>query len=186
MAAPSQRQCHGAGRDAQLTDLGKEQARDLQGRTAALGGVEVLVVSPMRRAIQTGLLAFEEQVARGLPVVATEAAHEIAGRHTCDCRLPLADLAAQFPTVDFSGVGSEEDPFWGDGRSVNKEGGKRVFFCGGGGGAEPPLGHILQHALFPLERPSAAIETTSAHAPTGPRLVPRRQCCPEHARTMPT
>jgi len=104
--------------DAVLTPVGEQQARDLQPRTARLFP-EVMVVSPMRRATQTGLLAFAAHVAGGekasLPVVACESAHEIAGKHTCDKRLPKAQLAKLFPEVDYALVGSEEDPFWGDG-----------------------------------------------------------------------
>lgn len=109
--------------DAELTPLGEQQARDLRPRTAGLRP-ELLVVSPMRRAIATALLAFEDhvsgRVAEGaapwrLPVLALEACHEHAGRHTCDKRLPTAELAARYPAVDFSLLEAPEDPFWGDG-----------------------------------------------------------------------
>jgi hypothetical protein len=53
--------------------------------------------------------------ANRMPVVALEAAHEIAGKHTCDKRLSKTALRAAFPLVDFGLVDSEEDPFWGDG-----------------------------------------------------------------------
>jgi hypothetical protein len=41
--------------------VGEQQARDLQARTATVDP-QVLIVSPMRRAMQTGLLAFEPHV----------------------------------------------------------------------------------------------------------------------------
>ena len=44
--------------DALLTDKGEGQARTLQARTTAMATPQMLVVSPMRRATQTGLLAF--------------------------------------------------------------------------------------------------------------------------------
>lgn len=102
--------------DAELTDCGVSQAEALRPRTTHLG-VDLLVVSPLRRATTTGLLAFESHVARGLPVLAHELLHETAGRHTCDRRLPRSALAAAFPSVDYSLLLDEADPLWGDGAS---------------------------------------------------------------------
>jgi broad specificity phosphatase PhoE len=104
-------------RDAELTSKGEQQARALQSRANALSP-ELMVTSPMRRATQTGLLAFDKHVAAGkLPVVAHEGAHEIGGKHTCDKRLSVTALKARFPAVDYSFVADEEDPLWLDGRT---------------------------------------------------------------------
>ena len=79
--------------DATLTPKGEEQARSLQQQVAGLAP-ELLIVSPMRRATQTGLLAFQQHVqSGGLKALALELCHERAGRHTCDkvalpCRSP--------------------------------------------------------------------------------------------------
>lgn len=101
--------------DAELNEKGRGQATALQTATASLAP-ELLVVSPMRRATLTGLLAFEAHIERGeLPVVAHEFCHERAGRHTCDKRLPKAELAALYPKVSYDLVEGEEDPYWGDG-----------------------------------------------------------------------
>lgn len=101
--------------DAELTELGRSQAVALQPSTASLRP-DLLVVSTMRRAIQTGLLAFADQVGAGtLPVLAIELCHEIAGKHTCDKRRSRSELAAAFSAVSFSEVADEEDPYWGDG-----------------------------------------------------------------------
>jgi broad specificity phosphatase PhoE len=109
--------------DAELTPLGEQQARDLRASTVKLLP-ELLIVSPMRRAVSTGLIAFDDHVngrlpgvSTRLPVVALEACHEHAGRHTCDKRLPTLDLAARYPEVDFSLLEHAEDPFWGDGET---------------------------------------------------------------------
>merc|ERR1740121_494891 len=70
----------------------------------------------MRRATQTALIAFERHIASGaLGVVAHDLCHERAGKHTCDRRLPKAQLQAAFPSVDYALVEEEEDPYWGDG-----------------------------------------------------------------------
>lgn len=101
--------------DAQLTAQGEAEAAALQTRANALTP-EVLVVSPMRRATQTALIAFRHHIgSKGLPVVACELAHEISGKVTWDKRLSVAALRQAFPEVDYSQITSEEDPYWGDG-----------------------------------------------------------------------
>mmetsp|Transcript_61616 Transcript_61616/g.201104 ORF Transcript_61616/g.201104 Transcript_61616/m.201104 type:complete len:297 (-) Transcript_61616:49-939(-) len=99
--------------DPELTARGTDQARALQDRATALSDVEVIIVSPMRRATQTALIGFERAVAKGVPVLAHELCHETGGKHTCDKRKSVTDLKAEFPQVDYSqGVESEEDPYW--------------------------------------------------------------------------
>jgi len=101
--------------DALLTPKGEGQARELQARTVDLAP-QLLVVSPMRRATATGILAFEKHVAdKSLPVIAHELCHETGGKHTCDKRLKKADLAALYPMIDYSLIEDEEDPLWRDG-----------------------------------------------------------------------
>jgi broad specificity phosphatase PhoE len=110
--------------DAQLTDEGERQAAALQDQCCALqAGLSLLVVSPMRRALKTGLIAFDQvqknrdsEGGARLQVIAHEACHEIGGFHTCDRRLPRAELQKAYPQVDFSLIADEEDPLWGDGR----------------------------------------------------------------------
>jgi len=97
--------------DAVLTPKGESQARELVGNVDAHQPA-LIVTSPLRRAVQTALLAFPAP--RAQKVLAVELCHEIGGKHTCDKRLPKSDLARQFPEVDFSQL-TEEDPFWGDG-----------------------------------------------------------------------
>jgi broad specificity phosphatase PhoE len=94
--------------DAQLTTVGESQAKELVGKVAS---PDLIVVSPLRRAVQTALLAFPAPRAK---VLAVELCHEIGGKHTCDKRLSKSELARQFPEVDFALL-SEEDPLWGDG-----------------------------------------------------------------------
>eukprot|EP00746_Dinoflagellata_sp_MGD_P121275 gnl/MRDRNA2_/MRDRNA2_56503_c0_seq1.p1 gnl/MRDRNA2_/MRDRNA2_56503_c0~~gnl/MRDRNA2_/MRDRNA2_56503_c0_seq1.p1 ORF type:complete len:271 (-),score=69.92 gnl/MRDRNA2_/MRDRNA2_56503_c0_seq1:102-914(-) len=100
--------------DAELTEKGKKEAEALQARTYAFMP-DVLVVSPMRRATQTGLVAFAAHLEKGLKVEACELCHERGGKHTCDKRLNVSLLKLQFPAVDYSFLEFEEDPFWKDG-----------------------------------------------------------------------
>ena len=88
--------------DALLTPAGEAQARALQPRTQPLSP-QLLVVSPLRRATQTGLLAFETHVQAGrLPVIAHEGCHERGGKHTCDRRLARSVLASAYPSVSYA------------------------------------------------------------------------------------
>lgn len=102
--------------DAELTDKGEDEARALLEHTEPHLKPQLLIVSPLRRATVTGLLAFEPHVKRGgLRVMAHELCHERAGRHTCDKRLAKSKLQALYPAVDYSQLEAEEDPFWADG-----------------------------------------------------------------------
>jgi broad specificity phosphatase PhoE len=119
--------------DAPLTEVGRTQAKALRATTAALHPT-LLVVSPLQRAVQTALLAFgppapppphshghghEPPHGHGhMRWVGSEMVREVSGRHVCDRRRPLADIHADFPTIDFSAVASEEDEPWD---AVNRE-----------------------------------------------------------------
>jgi broad specificity phosphatase PhoE len=104
--------------DAELTPKGISEAEQLQARVALMkeGIPELMVVSPLRRSTQTGLIAFNARVESGaLKTVAHELCHEQGGRHTCDKRLSRTALQAGFPAVDYSMLADEEDPLWADG-----------------------------------------------------------------------
>lgn len=109
--------------DPKLTEVGVKEAMDLQAAGAQLCSdasgqpVQLIVTSTMRRATQTALIAFDSAVSEGVPVLATDMCHEIAGKHTCDKRLDILSLSQQFPDVVYYAklAGGEEDPYWGDG-----------------------------------------------------------------------
>ena len=91
--------------DAELTGVGRAQALALAPRFASLPAPPtLLVVSPMRRATLTGLIALQD----ALPpprVIACELCHETGGKYTCDKRLSKAELFLLYPTVDYSEIG---------------------------------------------------------------------------------
>jgi len=125
--------------DALLTPKGEEQAIALQDYVVLnCQPVSLLVLSPMRRATQTGLLAFTKLIQEGienrdsdLKIIAKEEAHERSFPHTCDKRLDLKDLKTYFYEkeplkygdmltnagleIDYSEILSESDPYWGNG-----------------------------------------------------------------------
>jgi len=98
--------------DAKLTPLGESQcARLAQEQTRALGGVDLLVTSPLTRCVQTALLSFPAQLDAGLPLVALESVRETVN-FVCDRRRPISEIAADFPEVDFSQCMHDEDQVW--------------------------------------------------------------------------
>ena len=99
--------------DADLTPLGREQAAAAR---AALGaraaGAELLVASPLSRALETAQLVFPELAAAGDgKFVCVEELREWSGQLVNARRRSRAELRAKFPACDFSGV-PEEDETW--------------------------------------------------------------------------
>jgi len=101
--------------DARITELGREQARGLNARLGAAGTMdrfEVVLTSPLSRALQTMEVAFEGCSAKR---VAVEGCRERLGVNPCDRRRSLAELRERFPGVDFDeamGECSEHDALW--------------------------------------------------------------------------
>ena len=69
--------------DPSLTPLGEEQSGKLQKTFPHHDSVELLVSSPIRRALYTTLIGFESDVQRGLKVIALPDVQETSD-HPCD------------------------------------------------------------------------------------------------------
>ncbi|KAL8390206.1 hypothetical protein RB595_009343 [Gaeumannomyces hyphopodioides] len=104
--------------DPDITELGKEQSRTLcKHLQETLPGkleVDLIIVSPMRRCIQTaqiglGFLIDPPPGGRKVPVVAHAGWQENSTK-PCDTGSPLEALEKEFPFVDFSSV----DPVFPD------------------------------------------------------------------------
>lgn len=104
-------------RDARLTPEGLRQAAALRRRLNETQAAppDVVVVSPLHRAIQTASLAFAAHPRR---FVATELARERIAYHTCDWRSPRAALAAEYAHVDFGLVEHDDDVMWAEAKEV--------------------------------------------------------------------
>ncbi len=92
-------------RDAALTDLGHAQARAIAPGIRKLTGVEVVVVTPLTRAIQTMRHAFADHPA---PRVVLDL-HREHQWSFCDIGQPPATLAQAFPDLSFDHL---PDPWW--------------------------------------------------------------------------
>lgn len=86
--------------DPPLTEIGRQQARALQ-PYARTTNPELVVVSPMARALKTSNIAYEHLIGT-VPFIAHEGCKEKSHGNACDYRRPTAEAATDFPNVDFS------------------------------------------------------------------------------------
>jgi broad specificity phosphatase PhoE len=108
--------------DAELTHEGREQARAAAAKLASrqqlgpgegggLAHLELIVCSPLSRAVETASLVFGEHAERGVPFVSYEGLREWNGYLLNAQRRPRVHLAQRFPHVDFSAI-PESDESW--------------------------------------------------------------------------
>ena len=88
----------------------------------------LIATSPLNRAIQTSLIAFESLIGKA-SFVAHEMIREESGVHICDKRLPVSHHKAEYPQVDFSlMMAKEEDPIFSETQRESKEQvGERIY-----------------------------------------------------------
>jgi broad specificity phosphatase PhoE len=104
--------------DARLTPHGEAQCTSLKAniRGDTVWGFEkplnldLVVVSPLTRTLQTAVLSLGDPTSPGAPpFIATELCRERVADYMCDGRRNLSELKAEFPGVDFSLITDEED-----------------------------------------------------------------------------
>ena len=136
--------------DAPLTDKGRDQCSNQRlalmaaaesdgegydggGRGGYLNGVELIVVSPLVRALETACITFQDHLPSSTTTnnhqhqdevkwIAHEGIREELGLLLCNQRRPLRETISEFPHVDFSllqqhqeeydGYDEDEDIFW--------------------------------------------------------------------------
>jgi broad specificity phosphatase PhoE len=92
--------------DPQLTAAGKDQARRLQQDFPFYGSISLILASPIKRALYTALIGFDEQIRRrGLKVVAMPDLQPTSDR-LCDTGVSRHEVAREFEgkPVDLSWV----------------------------------------------------------------------------------
>jgi broad specificity phosphatase PhoE len=92
-------------RDARLTDLGQRQAAALGAELGSAPGIDLVVISPLTRAIQTAVAAFAASPAPRL----IHHLHRERLDHYCDVGRPPEELAREFPGLAFDHL---PDPWW--------------------------------------------------------------------------
>ncbi|KXX78243.1 Phosphoglycerate mutase-like protein 1 [Madurella mycetomatis] len=99
--------------DPSLTDRGRRQAAELREHLKTHlpsdRKVQLIVVSPMRRAIQTCLIALDWLAGKGVKIE-PDARWQENYPKPCDTGTPISDLATEFPEIDFIGL----DPVYPD------------------------------------------------------------------------
>ena len=102
--------------DPALTRRGEEQARELAAAVRDSGrSFDVVVTSPLRRAMQTAKLAFGHLEADGCEFVVSPLHTESGRRYRAQQGRSRSTLRSEFPTWDFSGlvsVGPEASLTW--------------------------------------------------------------------------
>jgi broad specificity phosphatase PhoE len=101
--------------DSPLTELGRAQCAEQ--RQAVVDEYDLtpqlVIVSPLHRALQTAQITFQDSLDADIPFVAHEACREELGILTCNRRRPLSETKRDFPNIDFSLMDSgEEDTLW--------------------------------------------------------------------------
>ena len=94
--------------DAPLTDVGRQQAAGLVPQAAGVT-LDVVIVSPLVRAIETATIGLAAHLERGVPFVVEELCREQLGPNLPDKRRPKDALAAAHPALDFSAMPDGED-----------------------------------------------------------------------------
>lgn len=96
--------------DALLTEEGVEQCFLLAEESEFLAdAVELVVVSPMNRTIQTAIYGFPNLLGR-VPWIARPEVRETMGQHPCDRMAPVSQKIANYPDIDFKALdGSDRD-----------------------------------------------------------------------------
>ncbi|MDP2434859.1 MAG: histidine phosphatase family protein [archaeon] len=101
--------------DPGLTELGEAQAAQAAGFLAQ-AAIERVLVSPLRRTLQTARVALASSFAAAVPAVAIEDAREQFGQHTPDRRRDIGTAKEEFKLVDFSRIASGPDRHWTEAR----------------------------------------------------------------------
>lgn len=103
--------------DAVLTEHGINQCKEVYEKyfvgsdKSMVSDVQLIVVSPMRRTLQTATHCFADHV-ENTPFVAVEHLREQTGLHPCDLRHPISEHVVNFPHICFKEVDDEDDPLY--------------------------------------------------------------------------
>ncbi|XVE80542.1 hypothetical protein DITRI_Ditri14bG0148500 [Diplodiscus trichospermus] len=106
--------------DAQLSPLGLHQVAELRENVHASGlldGIELIVTSPLSRAMQTAVGVFGSEVQtisthNGPKIMAIELCRDRLGVRPCDMRRKVSECQSLFPSIDFSMMDDEDDILW--------------------------------------------------------------------------
>ena len=100
--------------DTVLTPKGETQSLDLGKYWLNKNEIELVIVSPLKRTLQTAYNIFKDT---DIPIISLEFTREYPmGLHTCNKRSNLEELKILYPTIDFSTIFENKDMLWNDKR----------------------------------------------------------------------
>lgn len=96
--------------DTSLVDEGFKQASDLGKTWENIDLIELVIVSPLKRTLQTATEIFK---GRNIPMIALEYVREFPlGKHTCNKRSCKESIVSKYPTINFDSLISNDDNIW--------------------------------------------------------------------------
>lgn len=106
-------------KDTLLTPLGHEQSINLSKTWKNLNEIQLVVVSPLKRTLQTAQNIFNN---KDVPMIALDYCREFPlGLHTCNKRSSKDELSILYPNVDFSNLQTNYDELWFPNRLETKD-----------------------------------------------------------------
>ena len=105
--------------DTKLVDEGIQQATSLRDSWTQLKDIDLVVVSPLMRTLQTAEILFN---GTNKPIIALDYIREYPlGLHTCNKRSSKEEYMKLFPKVDFSNLQTNNDEVWSSTKEESKE-----------------------------------------------------------------
>lgn len=104
--------------DSPLTQKGRNEAKETR-KVAREVKVDLVMVSPLRRAAETARIAFADHLGGDVPWLFHEDIREQYGKHTCDKRRDTEDIVIDFPNIDASEL-TALDEIWTHAREPKK------------------------------------------------------------------
>ena len=96
--------------DTSLIPEGFQQAIELRNNWKQLNSIELVIVSPLKRTLQTAVELFKEHP---VPMISLECSREYPmGLQTCNKRSPRESLKSKYPHINFDDLQTNYDEMW--------------------------------------------------------------------------
>jgi broad specificity phosphatase PhoE len=113
--------------DSPLTETGKEQCEGQREKASALNP-ELMIVSPLLRAIQTAEITFEDfNDKASIPWIAHEGCREELGVLMCNKRRPLSAIKKDYPNLQYWDMEEDDTLFDPSNRESNESKSDRIY-----------------------------------------------------------
>ncbi len=96
--------------DTLLVEEGYQQAEQLRETWTDISKIELVIVSPLQRTLQTACEIFKNT---SIPIISLDFVREFPlGKHTCNKRSSLKYLQSKYPTIQFVDFHTDNDEVW--------------------------------------------------------------------------